>query len=81
MVTRYLLTMTDAPTSALTQLPVDERLRLIEELWDSLDAEIEALPTPQWQRDELEKRLDALDDSTSVGAPWAVVKQRILSKR
>jgi hypothetical protein len=39
------------------------------------------LPTPQWQRDELEKRLDALDDGTSVGAPWAVVEQRILSKR
>jgi putative addiction module component (TIGR02574 family) len=72
--------VTDTPTSDLTKLPVDERLKLIEELWDSLDNDIEALPMPQWHRDELDKRLDALDSGASVGAPWAEVKQRILSK-
>jgi putative addiction module component (TIGR02574 family) len=74
---RYDFSMTDTTTTELTKLPVAERLRLIEELWDSLDAEIDALPIPDWHRAELDKRLDALDNGTSVGAPWDEVRKRI----
>ena len=61
-------------------LPVAERLRLIEELWDSLDAEADALPLPDWHRSTLDRRLDALDDGRSVGAPWDEVRRRITGK-
>lgn len=61
-------------------LPVAERLRLIEELWDSLDAEqADALPTPDWHEAELDKRLDALDRDPSSGRPWDEVKADILA--
>lgn len=65
-------------TPALTQLPVADRLRLIEELWDSLDAE--ALPLPDWHRDVLDARLDALERGESVGTPWDEVRRRITGK-
>ncbi len=71
----YGFVMTD--TTTLTKLPVAERLKLIEDLWDSLDADADALPLQDWQRDEIDKRLDALDSGTSVGAPWDKVRRRI----
>jgi putative addiction module component (TIGR02574 family) len=64
----------------LRALPVAERLKLIEDLWDSIDAETAALPLPDWQRDEIDGRLDALDAGSSVGAPWEEVRRRITGK-
>ena len=70
-------------TSIQTQrsLPVAERLKLIEDLWDSLDIEAASpLPLPDWHREEIERRLDALDRGDSIGAPWKDVKRRILGQ-
>ena len=64
----------------LRQLSVDERLRLIEDLWDSLDGEADNLSVPDWQRAEIGKRLDALENGTSVGASWDEVHRRITGK-
>jgi putative addiction module component (TIGR02574 family) len=64
----------------LRALPVAERLSLIEVLWDSIDAETAALPLPQWHRDEIDRRLDALDAGDSTGAPWSEVRERIIRK-
>lgn len=45
------------PRPDLTALLVDEKLNIIEQLWDSLTpAEKVALPVPDWHRDELHKR-------------------------
>jgi putative addiction module component (TIGR02574 family) len=43
---------------AALQLPPEERLQLIEELWDSLVATPEAVPVPQWHKDELQRRME-----------------------
>ena len=64
----------------LRELSVDERLRLIQELWDSLDAEGDDLPMPDWHRVEVDKRLDALDSGASVGSSWDDVHRRITGK-
>ena len=45
----------------LRDLPVDERIRLVEELWDSIAADQEALPLTDEQRAELDRRLDAYE--------------------
>ena len=39
------------------QLPAAERLRLVEDVWDSLVASAEEIPVPDWHRAELEARL------------------------
>ena len=43
----------------LQQLPVEDRIKLVEALWDSIAADQNALPLTSDQREELDKRLDA----------------------
>jgi putative addiction module component (TIGR02574 family) len=55
----------------IDQLTPEERLDLIERLWDSLSDDDVPLTEPQ--RQELEHRLDALDREGPVGVPWEQV--------
>ena len=43
----------------LQALPLEERIKLVEDLWDSIAAEQQALPLTPAQRAELDRRLDA----------------------
>ena len=43
----------------LQHLPVEERIKLVEALWDSIAADQQALALTPDQRAELDKRLDA----------------------
>ncbi len=45
----------------LKQLPVQERLRLVEDLWDSIAAVEHSLPLTDDQKAELDRRLDAYE--------------------
>ncbi len=67
-------------TINITNLSAEERLRLLEELWDSLSATPEAVPVTNSQREELDRRLDELDRNGPAGIPWEEVLQRIRSR-
>ena len=41
------------------QLPLEERIRLVEDLWDSIAADQHALPLTAEQKAELDRRRDA----------------------
>jgi len=45
----------------LSKLPVDERIKLVEELWDSIASDQKALPLTEEQKAELDRRLDAYE--------------------
>lgn len=45
----------------LSDLPVDERIKLVEELWDSIASDQDALPLTEEQKAELDRRLDAYE--------------------
>jgi putative addiction module component (TIGR02574 family) len=61
-------------------LSVEERLQLIEELWNSLDdADSGALPLPDWHREVVSERLAAYERDPGAGRPWDEVKGEILS--
>lgn len=47
--------------SKLHELPLEERLRLVRDLWDSIAADQYALPLTSEQRAELDRRLDAYE--------------------
>ena len=53
--------------SNLKQLPVDERIRLVEDLWDSIASDQSSLPLSSVQKAELDKRLDAYEASKDPG--------------
>jgi putative addiction module component (TIGR02574 family) len=52
----------------IAHLSRDERLELIEELWDSLsEAERESVPLTLEQQEELDRRLDLLEREGPIG--------------
>jgi putative addiction module component (TIGR02574 family) len=68
------------PTIDIARLSPEERLELLEQIWDSLSATPEAVPLTGAQREELDRRLDELDREGPVGIPWDEVMRRIRSR-
>jgi putative addiction module component (TIGR02574 family) len=73
---------------AQTSLPIDfkrlsvaERIRLVEEIWDSIAEENLVLPPTKAQQDELDRRLDSLENGAPAGNTWDVIKQRLLERK
>jgi len=53
----------------LRKLPLDERIRLVEDLWDSIASNQNALPLTPEQQAELDRRLDAYEANGDPGRP------------
>ncbi len=68
------------PAVNIDELSPEERLRLIEELWDSLSETPGAVPLTDAQREELDRRLDDLERSGPEGIPWEEVFQQIRAR-
>jgi putative addiction module component (TIGR02574 family) len=69
------------PTLAdLLELSPAERLLLVEELWDSLMNEPDAVPHTDAQREKLDRRLEAHRCNPNAGSSWEEVKARVLGK-
>ncbi len=58
-------------------LPVAERVRLVEAIWDSISAVPEALPLTDWQKEELDRRLTELEADPDAGSTMEEVFARI----
>lgn len=48
----------DTLFAEIMRLPLDERLRLLEDVWDEIAAAPDAVPVPDWHREELDRRLN-----------------------
>ncbi|MGH7253251.1 MAG: addiction module protein, partial [Nitrospiraceae bacterium] len=55
------------PTLNIDDLSIQERLQLLEQLWDSLRETPGAVPLTDAQREELDRRLDDLERSGPEG--------------
>jgi len=64
-------------TIDIASLSFEERLRLLDELWESLCRTPEAIPMTNAQREEFDRRLDQLDREGPIGIPWEEVLRRI----
>jgi putative addiction module component (TIGR02574 family) len=62
-------------------LPVDERLFLVEAIWDTIAAEPNQPELTAAQRQELERRLAAHAASPENVVPWEQVKAEALARR
>ena len=51
----------------LQELPVEERIRIVEDLWDSIAADQKSLPLTAEQKTELDHRLDAYEANKNHG--------------
>lgn len=61
----------------INQLTVDERLLLVQEIWDSIAADQESLAVTEAQKEELDRRLNDYHASPAEGSSWEDVKRRI----
>jgi putative addiction module component (TIGR02574 family) len=66
--------------SEVLKLPIEERLRLVESIWDSIAEFPEALELTEAQKLELDRRLDAYEADPDAGVPWSDLKADILAK-
>ena len=69
-------------SSAMKRLGIDawsveDRLQLIGDIWDSLEAPLDLSDA---HREELDRRLDAADSDPSGGLPWEEVRRRLLAR-
>jgi len=65
----------------LLELPVEERLKLLEALWESIAELPEALELTEAQKQELDRRLAAYQQDPEAGVPWPELKARLLAGR
>jgi putative addiction module component (TIGR02574 family) len=54
----------------ISKLSPEERLRLLEQLWDSLTQSPNDVPMTEVQERELDRRLDEVDSGEIEGIPW-----------
>jgi putative addiction module component (TIGR02574 family) len=64
----------------IERLGIEERLTLVEELWDSIAADSPAIPLTQTQRDELDRRIAEHEANPDDVVSWEEVKST-LAKR
>lgn len=67
-------------TAQLIALPVNEKLELIELLWDSIERARDAVALPGWHLEEIDQRLKAHEADPAGGAPWPDARDRILKR-
>ena len=73
--------MTDfsAVLTAALHLPADDRIRLIEALWDTVPPEAEFPLHAEWAP-ELERRVAAIKDGTATTVSWATIREEALAR-
>jgi len=66
--------------SELAELPVQERIRLVEALWDTITEYPESIELSPAERRELNRRMEAYLKNPSEGTPWPEVKSKLLAR-
>ncbi len=64
----------------LYEIPLEERIQLVEDLWDSIADEQSALPLTPEQKAELDRRLDAYELDRDPGRVAGEVIEEIRRK-
>jgi putative addiction module component (TIGR02574 family) len=66
--------------SDIAEMPIEERIQLVEDIWDSISELPEAVSIPEWHKEELERRLDAYHANPTEHAPWSEVREKLLGE-
>ena len=70
--------MKQVSVAEILELPVAERIRLVELIWDSIAAVPEAIPISDELKAELDRRLAEFEADPDAGSPWGEVRERIV---
>lgn len=78
---RYTVRMGKVSLSDILELSVAERIRLTQEIWDSILEFPESVRLTEEQRRMLDERIEDLARDPQAGSPWPEVKARILASK
>ena len=65
--------------TAISDLSFSEKLQLVEDLWDDIASDPEALPIHDWQKEELARRKRNLSAHPDSAVSWTEIQQRVRS--
>lgn len=64
----------------IERLGIEERLTLVEELWDSIAADSNAVPLTEAQRTELDRRITEHESNPDDVVPWDEARTSITER-
>jgi putative addiction module component (TIGR02574 family) len=70
--------MKQISVAQILELPVAERIRLVELIWDSIAALPEAVSISDELRADLDRRLAEFETDPEAGSPWEEVRKQIV---
>jgi len=68
-------------TEEAKKLPVDERIALVEEIWDSIAEENGCFELTDAQKQELDRRIQSLQENAQAGRNWEDIKSEFLNSK
>jgi putative addiction module component (TIGR02574 family) len=71
----------EALLTSILSLSPDERLSLLDEVWESLQSDPHAFPLTDRQKEELDRRAAEMEKDPNLGSSWEEVKARVWPKR
>ena len=80
-VERYNRNMSMELTEQAKNLSIPDRIRLVEEIWDTIADENEALELTDAQKRELDRRLEWVRKNPGQGRTWDEIKAEFLKSR
>lgn len=66
--------------TGIAELPVSERLKLMETIWDSLCASEPGIESPEWHGKVLDERMRRIDGGVDTVSDWKEAKERIRNR-
>lgn len=70
--------MEDTLIKELSRLNKNEKIILVEALWDSIASDPEQVDVPEAHKSILEERLQTLDEDTANGKSWDEIREKYL---
>jgi len=68
-------------TKQAKNLSISDRIRLVEEIWDTIAEENEAFELTDAQKQELDRRLESVRNNPSQGRTWNEIKAEFMKSR
>lgn len=73
--------MSPTQLEEILSLSVEERIQLVEAVWDSIAQHPESLPVTEAQRKELDRRLAEHRRDPKAGKPWSEIRDRLARRK
>ena len=69
--------MTVVSLEDIKRLPIAERIKLVEDIWDTIASNQDGVPVTDAQRGELDRRLKEFAENPRAGKTWDEIRKQL----